>query len=109
MDLVVGQKATRRITLTTEHVKRFAELTGDYNPLHFDEAFAAKTRFKHLVVQGGLTTGLLHALVAMDMPGSGTVFLSQNWKFTAPVFIGDTITAEAEVLSIHQTKPVTQL
>ena len=86
MDLVVGQKATRRITLTTEHVKRYAELTGDYNPLHFDEAFTARTRFKHLVVQGGLTTGLLHALVAMDMPGPGTVFLSHNWKFTAPIF-----------------------
>ena len=61
------------------------------------------------MVQGGLTTGLLHALVAMDMPGPGTVFLSQNWKFTAPVFIGDTITAEAEILSIHESKPVTQL
>jgi len=61
------------------------------------------------VVQGGLTTGLLHALVAMDMPGPGTVFLSQNWKFTAPVFIGDTIKALVEVLSIHPTKPVTQL
>ena len=57
----------------------------------------------------GAPTGLLHALVAMDMPGPGTVFLSQNWKFTAPVFIEDTITAEAEVLSIHQTKPVIQL
>jgi acyl dehydratase len=61
------------------------------------------------VVQGGLTTGLLHALVATDLPGPGTVFLSQNWKFTAPVFVGDTITAEAEVLSVHPTKPVTQL
>ena len=60
-------------------------------------------------MQGGLTTGLLHALVAMDMPGPGTVFLSQNWKFTAPVYIDDTITAAAEVLSVHATKPVTQL
>ena len=84
-------------------------MTGDYNPLHFDESFAAKTRFKHLVVQGGITTGLLHALVAMDMPGPGTVFLNQNWQFTATVFIGDTITAEAEVLEIHATKPVTKL
>lgn len=84
-------------------------MSGDYNPLHFDEAFASKTTFKQLVVQGGLTTGLLHALVAMDMPGPGTVFLSQNWKFTAPVFIGDTISAEAEVVSIHEKKPVTQL
>jgi acyl dehydratase len=109
MTLTVGQKATRRLTLTPDHVKTFAALTGDYNPLHFDEAFTARTKFKNLVVQGGLTTGLLHALVAMDMPGPGTVFLSQNWKFTAPVFIGDTITAEAEVLSVHESKPVTQL
>ena len=109
MKLSVGQKATRSLTLTTNHVKIFAELSGDYNPLHFDQEFVSKTKFKKLVVQGGLTTGLLHALVAMDMPGPGTVFLSQNWKFTAPVFINDTITAEATVLSVHETKPVTQL
>ncbi len=105
----VGKKARRSIHLTAEHVKSYAEMTGDHNPLHFDEDFVSRTKFKKLVVQGGLTTGLLHALVAMDMPGPGTVFLSQNWKFTAPVFIGDTITAEAEVLSVHATKPVTQL
>lgn len=109
MNLSVGQKARRSLTLTAGHVKTYAEMTGDYNPLHFDETFAAQTKFGRLVVQGGLTTGLLHALAAMDMPGPGTVFLSQNWKFTAPVFIGDTITAEVEVLSIHETKPVTQL
>ena len=84
-------------------------MTGDRNPLHFDKEFTAKTKFVKLVVQGGLTTGLLHALVAMDMPGPGTVFLSQNWKFIAPVFIGDTITATAEILSLHEEKPVTQL
>lgn len=109
MDLTVGQKAFRSITLAAGHIRAYAEMTGDYNPLHFDEEFASRTKFGRLVVQGGLTTGLLHALVAMDMPGPGTVFLSQNWKFTAPVFIGDTITAEAEVLSVHATKPVTQL
>jgi acyl dehydratase len=109
MDLIVGQKASRSITLTAEHVKAYAELTGDYNPLHFDAEFTSRTKFGKLVVQGGLTTGLLHALVAMDMPGHGTVFLSQNWKFTAPVFIGDTITAEAEILFVHMTKPVTQM
>jgi len=97
------------LTLTSEHVETFARLTGDYNPLHFDEAFAKGTRFGGLVVQGGLTTGLLHALVAMDLPGPGSVFLSQTWKFTAPVYIGDTITARAEVVSVHATKPVTQL
>ena len=107
--LEIGQKATRSITLTADHVKTFAELTGDHNPLHFDESFAAKTKFERLAVQGGLTTGPLNALVAMDMPGPGTVFLSQNWKFTAPVFIGDTISAEAEVVSVHESKPVSQL
>lgn len=105
----VGEKAARTLTITAEHVARYAEITGDRNPLHFDEAFAARTKFGRLVVQGGLTTGLVHALVAMDLPGPGTVFLSQNWKFTAPVFIGDTITAQVEVLSAHATKPVTQL
>ncbi len=105
----VGDTASRTLKLTKDHVATFAELSGDYNPLHFDEQFASGTPFGRLVVQGGLTTGLLHALVAMDMPGPGTVFLSQNWKFTAPVFIGDTITAHAEVVSLHETKPVTQL
>jgi len=109
MHVTVGQRAERHLTLTAAHVKTFAELTGDYNPLHFDEAFVSGTKFGRLVVQGGLTTGLLHALVAMDMPGPGTVFLSQNWKFTAPVYIDDTITAAVEVLSVHATKPVTQL
>jgi acyl dehydratase len=109
MPVTVGQRAQRSLMLTSDHVKTFASLTGDYNPLHFDADFAARTKFQGLVVQGGLTTGLLHALVAMDLPGPGSVFLSQNWKFTAPVYIGDTITAEAEVVSVHPTKPVTQL
>lgn len=109
MTSAVGQVATRSLHVTAASVRTFAELTGDYNPLHFDETFAAGTKFGRLVAQGGLTTGLLHALVAMDLPGPGTVFLSQNWKFTAPVYIGDTITARAEVMSVHPTKPVTQL
>ncbi len=109
MNVSVGQTASRSMTVTREHVQKFADLTGDYNPLHFDESFAAGTRFGRLVAQGGLTTGILHALVAMDLPGPGTVFLSQDWKFTAPVHIGDTITAVVEVLNVHETKPVSQL
>lgn len=105
----VGDTAFRRLTLGREHVEAFADITGDRNPLHFDEAFAEATRFGRPIVQGGLTTGLLHALVAMDLPGPGTVFLSQDWRFTAPVYIGDTITARAEVLEVHETKPVTRL
>lgn len=107
--LVVGQKATRSMTITAEQVRRYAEITGDYNPLHFDADFARRTRFGRLVAQGGITTGLLHALVAMDLPGAGSVFLSQAWKFSAPAYIGDTIVAEGEVVSVHATKPVTQM
>ena len=109
MSLAIGQKATRSLTLTSDHVKMFAELTGDYNPLHFDEEFTAKTKFGKLVVQGGLITGILNALVGMDIPGPGTVFMSQELKFIAPVYIGDTITGEVEVLGTHDTKPVTHL
>ena len=109
MSLTVGQTAKRSASFTAEDVETYARLTGDRNPLHFDEAFTAGTRFGRLLVQGGLTTGVLNALVAMDLPGPGTVFISHNWRFTGPVYIGDTVTAEATVLSIHASKPVTQL
>ena len=109
MHLTIGQRARRSTTVTADDIERYAQLTGDRNPLHFDRAFTAKTRFGRLMAQGGLTTGLLHALVAMDLPGPGSVFLSQNWRFTAPVYIGDTITAEVHVISVHPSKPVTQL
>jgi acyl dehydratase len=109
MDLKAGQTASRTMYVGAEQVEMYAQLTGDRNPLHFDQEFAASTKFGRLVAQGGITTGLLHALVAMDLPGPGTVFLNQNWQFTAPVFIGDTITAEIEVLKVHDTKPVTHL
>ena len=85
MEVIVGQKASRSLILTENHVKSYAEMTGDYNPLHFDADFTSKTTFKKLVVQGGLTAGLLHALVAMDLPGPGTVFLNQSLQFIAPV------------------------
>ena len=109
ISLKVGQKAQRSITLTSEHVRSFAKLSGDYNPLHFDEDFVKRTKFGKLVVQGGLTTGLLHALVAMDMPGPGTVFLSQNWKFTAPVFIGDTIITYNNIYHTQKRMTVSKL
>src|SRR4030095_3471950 len=109
LSITAAQRASRGLTLTAEHVGKYADISGDHNPLHFDAEFAAQTKFGRLVVQGGLTTGLGQARVAMDMPGPARVFLSQNWKFTAPVYIGDTITAEAEVISVHPSKPVTEL
>jgi acyl dehydratase len=109
LSLTVGQKATRSLTLTEREVEAYATITGDRNPLHFDEAFAKKTKFGRLVVQGGLTSGILNALVAEDLPGPGTVFMSQSLKYTAPVYIGDTITGEVELLKVHEKKPVTQI
>jgi len=104
-----GATATRSRTFTAEDVELFARISGDRNPLHFDAAFAARTRFGRLVVQGGLTSGLFNALVAMDLPGPGSVFLHQEWDYPAPVYIGDTVTAEAEVIEARADKPITTL
>ena len=109
LSLVVGQTATRSLNLTARHVEMYAEITGDRNPLHFDEDFTARTPFGRLVVHGGLTSGLRNALVAEDMPGPGTVFMSTDLQFTRPVFVGDTITATARVLEVHASKPVCKL
>ena len=105
----VGQKARRSKTVTARDVELYAEITGDRNPLHFDAAFAAGTRFGGLVAQGGITSGMLNALVAMDLPGPGTVFMSQSLKYLAPTYLGDTLTAEVEVLAVKPDKLVCQL
>jgi acyl dehydratase len=105
----IGATATRTRTFTAEDVELFARISGDRNPLHFDAAFAGRTRLGALVVQGGLTTGLFNALVAMDLPGPGSVFLHQAWDYPAPVFIGDTVTAEATVIEARADKPITRL
>lgn len=97
MAISAGQSAKRSMTVTSDIVQRYAELTGDFNPLHFDEEFAAATRFGRLISQGGIAVGLVHALVAMDLPGAGTVFTEQHWNFPAPVYIGDTITATGTI------------
>ena len=109
MNIQVGQKARRSKTVTARDVELYAEITGDRNPLHFDAAFAAGTRFGRLVAQGGITSGMLNALVAMDLPGPGTVFMSQSLKYLAPTYLGDTLTAEVEVLAVKPDKPVCQL
>lgn len=109
MELAVGQKAVREMTVTENMVRAYAEITGDYNPLHFDVEFAGRTRFGRLIAQGGITTGLLHALVAMDMPGAGTVFVNQRWDFPKPVYIGATIRAEGTVKSIHEDRPIADI
>jgi acyl dehydratase len=109
LGLSVGQRARRTKTVTARDVELYAEITGDRNPLHFDPEFAAGTRFGRLVAQGGITAGMLNALVAMDLPGPGTVFMSQSLRYLAPTYLGDTLTAEVEVLALKPDKPVCQL
>jgi acyl dehydratase len=105
----VGTRATWTRTITADDVAAYASITGDRNPLHFDEAFAAATRSGRLIVHGGLTAGLFNALVAMELPGPGSVFLHQEWDYPAPAYIGDTVTAEAEVIEARADKPITKL
>jgi acyl dehydratase len=109
MDVSVGQQARRELTVTEAMVRTYAELTGDFNPLHFDKDFAERTRFKGLIAQGGFATGLLHALVAMEMPGPGSVFVKQSWSFPRPVYVGDTIRAEATVTSVRPGRNMAEL
>jgi acyl dehydratase len=105
----VGDKAARTRTVREQDIELFTELTGDRNPLHYDERAAAESRFGGIIVQGGVTSGLLNAVVAEDLPGPGSVFLHVEWDFKAPVRPGDEITAEVEVLEAREDKPLTKL
>src|SRR5688572_12970008 len=105
----VGDIAYRTRAITKRDIELFTEMTGDRNPLHYDEELATRSRFGALIVQGGVTSGLLNAVVAEDLPGPGSVFLHVDWSFTAPVRPGDDITAELEVLEARADKPITKL
>jgi acyl dehydratase len=105
----VGDTARRTKKVTTRDIELFTELTGDRNPLHYDEGLASRSRFGGVIVQGGVTSGLLNAVVAEDLPGPGSVFLHTDWSFQAPVRPGDEITAEVEVLEAREDKPLTRL
>src|SRR5215203_5683607 len=100
----VGDKASRTRTVRERDIQLFTELTGDRNPLHYDEAAATASRFGGIIVQGGVTSGLLNAVVAEDLPGPGSVFLHVDWDFKAPVRPGDEITAEVEVLEAREDR-----
>ena len=105
----VGQRASRTRRVTARDIHLFSEMTGDRNPLHYDEDAAARSRFGGVIVQGGVTSGLLNAVVAEELPGPGSVFLHVDWSFRAPVRPGDEITAEVEVLERRRDKPITRL
>jgi acyl dehydratase len=105
----VGERAARTRTVRERDIELFTELTGDRNPLHYDLEMASGSRFGGIIVQGGITSGLLNAVVAEDLPGPGSVFLHVDWDFKAPVRPGDEITAEVEVLEARADKPLTKL
>jgi acyl dehydratase len=105
----VGQTARRSRKVTTRDIELFTEMSGDRNPLHYDEKIARATRFGGIVVQGGVTSAILNAVVAEDLPGPGTVFLETHWSFKAPVRPGDTISGEVEVTKARLDKPITEL
>ena len=105
----IGAVARRTRTVSRRDIELFTEISGDHNPIHYDEEAAAASRFGGLVVQGGVTSGLLNAVVAEELPGPGSVFLEVSWQFLAPVRPGDVITATVTVTEAREDKPVTTL
>ncbi len=105
----MGQRAERSRTVDATDIEFFTRISGDRNPLHYDEEAAKSTRFGEIVVQGGITSAILNAVVAEDLPGPGTVFLHVDWSFRAPVRPGDTITGAVKVTEVRDDKPITKL
>ena len=104
-----GDKASRTTTITDEMIRQFADLTGDANPVHLDDTYAASTRFGRRIAHGMIAAGLISAALANDLPGPGTVYLSQTLQFKAPVYPGDAITTTIEVKSVRPDKPIVTL
>ena len=107
--LAIGATASRSREITQHDIELFTEMTGDRNPLHYDTAPHRASRFGGIIVQGGVTSGLLNAVVAEQLPGPGSVFLHLDWRFLRPVRPGDVITAEVEVLEVRRDKPIVTL
>jgi len=105
----IGATAELSRKVSADDINRFTQISGDRNPLHYDAEAAKTSRFGEIVVQGGITSAILNAVVAESLPGPGTVFLNVNWDFTAPVRPGDVITGHVEVLEARTDKPVTKL
>lgn len=109
MNIKIGDTASLSKTITEKEVQLFGELTGDFNPVHFDEEFAKTTQFKRRIAHGMLGASLISAILANQLPGRGTVYLSQTLKFTAPVYLGDTVTVSVTVTNIKEGKPIVTL
>lgn len=104
-----GDQASRTTTISDEMIRAFADLTGDHNPVHLDDTYAAGTRFGRRIAHGMIAAGLISTTLANDLPGPGTVYLSQTLQFKAPVYPGDTITTTVEVKGVRPDKPIVTL
>jgi acyl dehydratase len=104
-----GDRAELSRRVEAADIERFTRISGDRNPLHYDEDAAGRSRFGGIIVQGGVTSAILNAVVAERLPGPGTVFLNVSWDFLAPVRPGDEITGAVEVLEVRDDKPITRL
>ena len=105
----VGQKAELTREVLKQDIEMFTFISGDYNPLHYDEELAKATKFGGIIVQGGVTSAILNAVVAEKLPDPGTVFLHIDWNFKAPVKPGDRITGAVQVTKVRTDKPITEL
>ena len=103
-DFAPGQRASFTKTFTDDDVQRFVAITGDVNPLHVDDAFAASTRFGGRVLHGMLTASLFSTMVGMFIPGTGAIYRSQTLKFLRPVYVGETVTAHFVIRSVDRVK-----
>jgi 3-hydroxybutyryl-CoA dehydratase len=109
MNLKVGDTASLTKTITDADIRAFAELSGDRNPIHLDDEYAATTRFGRRIAHGMLAASLISTVLGTELPGTGTVYLSQNSRFVAPVYPGDTVTARVTIKSIRDDKPIVTL
>ena len=109
MEYRISQSAFLTKTISENDVQQFARITGDNNPIHLDELYAQKTRFEQRIVHGMLGASLISAVIGTQLPGEGTIYLSQSLRFTAPMYIGDTITAQVTIINIREDKPLITL
>lgn len=109
MQLKIGDSFSATRTVTDELVRKFAELSGDHNPLHLDEEYATRTRFGRRIAHGMLSGAFISAVLGSELSERQIVYLSQSLRFVAPVYIGDTITTTARVINIRTDKPVITL